>query len=94
MTPEQAAGNMTPLPRGAVGKWMGWGRGVSALELARWTITISHGTTAPQLEPRHSGSDVQRVGVISDHSITQCRLPSLVDAGRWTLGTGCWMLAN
>lgn len=27
---------MTPLPRGAVGKWMGWGRGVSALELARW----------------------------------------------------------
>lgn len=47
---------MTPLPRGAVGKWMGWGLGVSALELARrvggWAadekvsrpISISHST--------------------------------------------------
>lgn len=86
LTPEQAAGTLTPLPRGAVGRGRGWGLGASALELARWmdrlpTPPVGKSVKAPRPgQPRHSGSDVQRdggEGVITD-----------LDAGRWMLDAG------
>lgn len=94
---------MTPLPRGAVGKWMGWGLGVSALELARrvggWAadekvsrpISISHSTHSLN---QGTPAPTCRGWVWSVISRYSAAYQVHDRCGCWALGSGCWMLAT
>lgn len=92
---------MTPLPRGAVGRWRGWGLGVSALELARWCGWAAD-TPARSWESYQDHHD--HLHFPQHHSPNQgtpapkCRGlgwgvisdQSIRCPGSWTLDAGCW----